>query len=115
MIGLSMINVKSFGCTRISAIAAALFLMSFILFAADLIELIPIAALVGVMFMVVVGTFGWNLIRTLFKVPRAVAMVIVVVTVMTVIEDLAVGVIVGVIISALCFSARLRVFGGCLM
>ena len=104
MIGQSMINVKSGGRTRISGIAAALFLLSFILFAADLIELIPIAALVGVMFMVVVGTFAWNSIRTLFKVPRADALVIVVVTAVTVIEDLAVAVIVGVIMSALVYA-----------
>lgn len=104
MIGQSMINVKSGGRTRISGIAAALFLLSFILFAADLIELIPIAALVGVMFMVVVGTFAWNSIRTLFKVPRADALVIVVVTGVTVIEDLAVAVIVGVIMSALVYA-----------
>mgnify|MGYP001447398588 FL=1 len=104
VIGQSMINVKSGGRTRISGIAAALFLLSFILFAADLIELIPIAALVGVMFMVVVGTFAWNSIRTLFKVPRADALVIVVVTGVTVIEDLAVAVIVGVIMSALVYA-----------
>ena len=104
MIGQSMINVKSGGRTRISGIAAALFLLSFILFAADLIELIPIAALVGVMFMVVVGTFAWNSIRTLFKVPRADALVILVVTGVTVIEDLAVAVIVGVIMSALVYA-----------
>ena len=104
MIGQSMINVKSGGRTRISGIAAALFLLSFILFAADLIELIPVAALVGVMFMVVVGPFAWNSIRTLFKVPRADALVIVVVTGVTVIEDLAVAVIVGVIMSALVYA-----------
>ena len=58
MIGQSMINVKSGGRTRIAGIAAAIFLLIFILYASSLIELIPIAALVGVMFMVVVGTFA---------------------------------------------------------
>ena len=80
-----------------------MFLLSFILFAADLIELIPIAALVGVMFMVVVGTL-LEFDQTLFKVPRADALVIVVVTAVTVIEDLAVAVIVGVIMSALVYA-----------
>ncbi len=60
MIGQSMINVKSGGRTRIAGIAAALFLLAFILFAAPMIEQIPLAALVGVMFMVVIGTFAWN-------------------------------------------------------
>jgi SulP family sulfate permease len=104
MIGQSMINVKSGGRTRISGIAAALFLLSFILFTADLIELIPIAALIGVMFMVVIGTFAWSSIKTLFKVPMADALVILVVTAVTVVEDLAVAVIVGVIMSALVYA-----------
>ncbi len=104
MIGQSMINVKSGGRSRISGITAALFLLSFILFASNLIELIPIAALVGVMFMVVIGTFAWNSLTTLFKVPRADALVIIVVTVVTVLEDLAFAVIVGVIMSALVYA-----------
>jgi len=104
MIGQSMINVNSGGRTRISGISAALFLLAFILFASGLIEMIPVAALVGVMFMVVIGTFAWNSISTLFKVPRADALVIIVVTIVTVIEDLAVAVIVGVIMSALVYA-----------
>ena len=104
MIGQSMINVKSGGRTRIAGVAAALFLLVFILFAASLIEQIPIAALVGVMFMVVIGTFAWHSITTLRKVPRADALVILTVTAVTVIEDLAIAVIVGVIMSALVFA-----------
>jgi SulP family sulfate permease len=104
MIGQSMINVKSGGRTRIAGIAAALFLLGFILFAASLIEQIPIAALVGVMFMVVIGTFAWHSITTLRKVPRADALVILTVTAVTVIEDLAIAVIVGVIMSALVYA-----------
>ena len=104
MIGQSMINVKSGGRTRISGIAASLFLLSFILFAASEIEQIPIPALVGVMFMVVIGTFAWSSIKTLFKVPRADALVIIVVTAVTVIEDLAIAVVVGVIMSALVYA-----------
>ena len=104
MIGQSMINVKSGGRTRIAAIAAALFLLLFILYMSSLIELIPIAALVGVMFMVVIGTFAWNSLKILFFVPKSDALVIILVTVVTVLEDLAVAVIVGVIVSALVFA-----------
>ena len=104
MIGQSMINVKSGARTRISGIAAALFLLSFILFTSKAIEQIPIAALIGVMFMVVIGTFAWNSIRILAKVPKSDALVIVIVTFVTVIEDLAVAVIVGVIMSALVYA-----------
>ncbi|GGG72993.1 sodium-independent anion transporter [Salipiger pallidus] len=104
MIGQSMINVNSGGRTRIAGIVAALFLLSFILFAAPLIELIPLAALVGVMFMVVIGTFAWNSLRILAKVPLIDAFVIILVTVVTVYEDLAVAVVVGVIVSALAYA-----------
>ena len=104
MIGQSIINVKSGGRTRIAGIAAALFLLSFILYASRYIEMIPIAALVGVMFMVVIGTFAWNSLKILFFVPRSDALVTVLVTVVTVLEDLAVAVIVGVIVSALVFA-----------
>ncbi len=104
MIGQSMINVKSGGRTRIAGIAAALFLLVFILFAAPVIELIPLAALVGVMFMVVIGTFAWNSLTILRKVPLTDAFVILLVTVVTVMEDLAVAVVVGVIVSALAYA-----------
>ena len=104
MIGQSMINVKSGGRTRIAGIAAALFLLIFILYTSSYIEMIPIAALVGVMFMVVIGTFAWNSLKILFFVPKSDALVIVLVTVVTVLEDLAVAVIVGVVVSALVFA-----------
>jgi SulP family sulfate permease len=104
MIGQSIINVRSGGRTRIAGIAAALFLLLFILYTSSLIELIPIAALVGVMFMVVIGTFAWNSLKILFVVPKSDALVTVLVTVVTVIEDLAVAVIFGVIVSALVFA-----------
>ncbi len=104
MIGQSIINVRSGGRTRIAGIAAALFLLIFILFTSTYIEMIPIAALVGVMFMVVIGTFAWNSLKILFFVPRSDALVTVLVTVVTVLEDLAVAVIVGVIVSALVFA-----------
>jgi SulP family sulfate permease len=104
MIGQSMINVKSGGRTRLSGISAALFLLSFILFASPVIELIPLAALVGVMFMVVIGTFAWQSLRILRIIPRADAFVIILVTAVTVAEDLAIAVVVGVIISALVYA-----------
>ena len=104
MIGQSMINVKSGGRTRIAGIAAALFLLLFILVGSPLIEQIPLAALVGVMFMVVIGTFAWNSLNILRKVPMTDAFVIVLVTVVTVMEDLAVAVVVGVIVSALAYA-----------
>ncbi len=104
MIGQSMINVKSGARTRVAGVAAALFLLIFILFASPLIELIPLAALVGVMFMVVIGTFAWNSLTILRKVPLTDAFVILLVTVVTVMEDLAVAVVVGVIVSALAYA-----------
>jgi len=104
MIGQSIINVRSGGRTRIAGIAAALFLLIFILHTSALIEMIPIAALVGVMFMVVIGTFAWNSLKILFLVPKSDAIVIILVTAVTVAADLAVAVIVGVIFSALVFA-----------
>jgi SulP family sulfate permease len=104
MIGQSMINVKSGGRTRLAGIAAALFLLVFILFASGLIEQIPLAALVGVMFMVVIGTFAWNSLTIFRKVPVTDAFVIVLVTIVTVMTDLATAVVVGVIVSALAYS-----------
>ena len=104
MIGQSMINVKSGGRTRIAGIAAALFLLIFILVGAPIIEMIPLAALVGVMFMVVIGTFAWNSFKILRRVPFTDAFVTILVTIVTVISDLAVAVVVGVIVSALAYA-----------
>ncbi len=104
MIGQSMINVRSGGRHRLSGIAAALFLLSFILFASPLIEQIPLAALVGVMFMVVIGTFAWNTFRIMRVVPIHATYVMALVTVVTVMSDLATAVVVGVIASALRYA-----------
>ncbi|WP_116365769.1 SulP family inorganic anion transporter [Parahaliea mediterranea] len=104
MIGQSLINVNSGGRGRLSGISAALFLLLFILVASPLIEQIPIAALTGVMFIVVIGTFEWSSFRVLRKVPRTDALVLVLVSAVTVATDLAIAVIVGVIISALAFA-----------
>ena len=104
MIGQSMINVKSGARTRIAGIAAALFLLVFIVSASPLIEQIPLAALVGVMFMVVIGTFAWQSLKIMRRVPLTDAVVIVLVTVVTVATDLALAVVVGVIVSALVYA-----------
>ncbi|MEQ9316899.1 MAG: SulP family inorganic anion transporter [Henriciella sp.] len=104
MIGQSMINVKSGGRTRLSGISAALFLLAFILVGSSLIEQIPLAALVGVMFMVVIGTFAWNSLRIMTRIPLTDALVIVLVTAVTVMYDLATAVVVGVIVSALAYA-----------
>jgi sulfate permease, SulP family len=104
MIGQSMINVNSGGRRRTSAIVAALALLFFIVVAPPLIEMIPLAALVGVMMMVVIGSFEWSSFRLLGKIPRTDAIVIVLVSVVTVVTNLAIGVLFGVIISALSFA-----------
>ena len=104
MIGQSMINVNSGGRTRLSALSAALLLLAFILFASSLIEMIPLAALVGVMFMVVIGTFAWRSLMIMQKIPLTDAFVIVLVTAVTVRYDLATAVVVGVIVSALAYA-----------
>ncbi|HHJ15475.1 MAG TPA: SulP family inorganic anion transporter, partial [Gammaproteobacteria bacterium] len=104
MIGQSMINVNSGGRGRLSGITAALALLAFILFASSLIEEIPLAALVGVMFVVVIGTFEWSSFRILKKIPRTDAFVLILVSGVTVATDLAVAVVVGVIVSALAFA-----------
>ncbi len=104
MIGQSLINIKGGGRGRLSGIVAALALLAFILFASGLIEQVPIAALVGVMFMVVIGTFAWSSFRILNKIPLSDVIVLVAVSALTVIYDLAIAVIAGVIMSALVFS-----------
>ena len=104
MIGQSIINVNSGGRGRLSGIVAAIALLCFVLFGAQVIEQIPIAALVGVMFMVVIGTFAWSSFRIINKIPRKDAFILVVVSTVTVVEDLAIAVLVGVIIAALVFA-----------
>jgi len=104
MIGQSMINVNSGGRGRLSGITAALSLLAFILFTSDLIEMIPLAALTGVMFMVVIGTFEWSSFRILGKIPRSDAFVLILVSGVTVATDLAIAVVVGIIVSALVFA-----------
>lgn len=104
MIGQSIINIKSGGRGRLSGVVAALALLFFILFGSAYIEMVPIAALVGVMFMVVLGTFAWSTFKVVNKIPLADAFVILLVTAMTVLFDLAIAVLAGVIVSALVFA-----------
>ncbi len=106
MIGQSMINIRSGGRSRISGISASLFLLCFILFPPlwTSIGKIPVAALVGVMFIVVIATFEWTSLRLWNKIPRNDFIVIVLVSSMTVLFDLAIAVAAGVIFSALVFS-----------
>ncbi|MDD0853609.1 SulP family inorganic anion transporter [Halobacteriovorax sp. GB3] len=104
MIGQSMINVKSGGRGRASGASAALFLLFFIVLGSGLIEMIPLAALVGVMFMVVLGTFEWSSVRILGKIPKSDAFVIVLVSTVTIFTDLAIAVFCGIIVSALVFA-----------
>jgi SulP family sulfate permease len=104
MIGQSMINVGNGARGRLSGIAASLFLLSFILFGSSVIEQIPLAALVGVMFVVCEKTFEWGTFRLFGKVPRADALVVVLVAGVTLAFNLATAVVVGVIVSALVFA-----------
>jgi SulP family sulfate permease len=104
MIGQSMININSGGRGRLSGASAAIFLLIFILFASPLIEMIPIAALTGVMFMVVLGTFEWASFRLLGRIPVADAIIGISVAVITVFTDLAIAVMVGIVLSALVFA-----------
>ena len=104
MIGQTVININAGGRGRLSGIMMAVTLLSFILFADQLIEMVPIAALVGVMFMMVIETFAWSSFRILKKIPKSDAVVLITVSLVTVFEDLAVAVFIGVIISALVFA-----------
>ena len=104
MIGQSMINVNNGATRRLSGIATAVFLLSFILFGSSLIEQIPLAALIGVMFVVAEKTFEWGSVQALRKIPRSDAIIVVAVTVVTVFTDLAIAVVLGVVLAALVFA-----------
>ncbi|MGO1470230.1 MAG: SulP family inorganic anion transporter [Tissierella sp.] len=104
MIGQSIINIKSGGRTRLSGLVASFSLLMFIMFGSSIINAVPLAALVGVMFMVVVGTFEWQSLKYGKKIPLQDILVIIVVSIVTIFADLATAVIIGVIISALIFA-----------
>lgn len=104
MIGQTVINIKAGGRGRLSGVVMAVSLLTFILFTDKLIEQVPIAALIGVMFVMVIQTFAWSSFRILKKIPKSDAFVLITVSAVTVIYDLAIAVFVGVIISALSFA-----------
>lgn len=105
MIGQSLINISSGARARLSAIVAAVTLLMFIMFAAPLIEKVPMAALTGLMIMVAIGTFEWLSFRIINKMPKHDIFVLVLVTGITVfLHNLALAVLIGVIISALVFA-----------
>lgn len=104
MIGQSLINVNNGAIRRISSISMSIFILFFILFGSRWISQIPLAALVGVMFFVAEKTFEWGSLRVLNKVPKADAIVVILVTVITIFTDLAFAVLLGIIISALVFA-----------
>ena len=104
MIGQSMINIRAGGRSRLSGITAAVCLLACFLFGAPFIESIPLAALVGVMFMVSIATFEWSSFRILKEIPRSDALIIILVSAVTVFIDLAVAVFLGVIVAALVFA-----------
>ncbi|UCJ14867.1 SulP family inorganic anion transporter [Pseudomonas sp. MM211] len=104
MIGQTMINLSSGGRGRLSGIVAGVMILLYVLFLSPLIELIPLAALVGVMFVVAQQTFAWASLRVLGKVPLNDVLVIVAVTIITVLTDLAMAVMCGIVIAALNFA-----------
>ncbi|GLK88451.1 SulP family inorganic anion transporter [Pseudomonas turukhanskensis] len=104
MIGQTVINLSSGGRGRLSGVVAGVMILLFVLFLSPLIERIPLAALVGVMFVVSQQTFAWASLRVLHKVPVNDMLVIVAVTIITVFTDLATAVLLGIIIAALNFA-----------
>lgn len=108
MIGQSVINVKSGGRTRLSTFVAGVFLLFLIIVASPVVKVIPMAALVGVMFMVSIGTFDWSSLKNILKIPRADALIMVVtVAIVVATHDLSKGVLAGVILSAIVFAWKM--------
>lgn len=104
MVGQVMVNITSGGRGRLSGVACALSLLSFVLFGSRVIEIIPLAALVGVMFMVVIETFQWESLKYGKKMPNKDVIIMAIVAIITIAHDLALAVIAGIIISALIFA-----------
>lgn len=105
MIGQSLINVSNGARARLSGIVAAIMLLVFVMFGSSLIEKVPMAALIGLMIMVAIGTFEWASLKTFTKMPQSDILVMVLVTLVTVfLHNLALAVIIGVIIAALVFA-----------
>jgi len=104
MIGQTVINLSSNGRGRLSGVVAGVMILLFVLFLSPLIERIPLAALVGVMFVVAQQTFAWASLRVLHKVPVNDVLAIIAVTIVTVFTDLAVAVLFGIVIAAVNFA-----------
>lgn len=105
MIGQSLINISGGARARLSGIVAAVMLLVFIMFGSSIIEMLPMAALTGLMIMVSIGTFEWASLRTFKRMPKSDIFVMVLVTLVTaVLHNLALAVVVGVIIAALVFA-----------
>lgn len=104
MIGQSIINFSSGGLGRLSSFVAATGLMLLVASLTDLLNIIPVGVLVGIMFMVSIGTFEWGSFRRVKHMPKSDAFVLITVTIITIFFDLAIAVISGVIISALVFA-----------
>jgi SulP family sulfate permease len=104
MIGQSIINYTSGGLGRLSSITASVGLLLLVATMTDILNIIPVAILVGIMFMVSIGTFEWSSFVRITKMPKSDAFVLLTVTSITIVEDLAIAVISGVIISALVFA-----------
>lgn len=105
MIGQSLINVNSGGRGRLSGVVAAVGLMTLVVLLKPVISMVPMAALVGVMFMVVIGTFEWSTLHTWNKVPKSDVLVMVLVAGYTVLfHNLAIAVLLGIVVQALIFA-----------
>lgn len=104
MVGQSIINTRSGGRTRLSGLTAGMALLLFLMFAAPLVNAIPLASLVGLMFMVVISTFQWETFKYRGKVPLADIMVIIAVAIATIMFDLATAVIIGVLLATVLFA-----------
>ncbi|KGR89423.1 SulP family inorganic anion transporter [Lysinibacillus sp. OL1_EC] len=108
MIGQSVINVKSGGRGRLSALVAGVFLIFLIIVLGDLVVQIPMSVLVGIMIMVSIGTFDWSSFKYLAKAPRTDAIVMLATVVIVVwTHDLSKGVIAGVLLSAIFFVVKI--------
>lgn len=105
MIGQSLINVSNGARARLSGIVAAIMLLVFVMFGSNLIEMVPMAALTGLMIMVAIGTFEWASLRTFTRFPKSDILVMVLVTLITVfLHNLALAVLIGVVIASLVFA-----------
>ncbi|MBF2056726.1 MAG: SulP family inorganic anion transporter [Cyanobacterium sp. T60_A2020_053] len=108
MLGQSVINIQSGGRTRLSSCVSGVFLLGFILFLGEWVRQIPMASLVAVMMMVAIGTFNWPSVKNMKKVPRSETMVMITTVIVTILShNLAIGVIIGIVLSTVFFSRNI--------